>query len=319
MSRFIAVLAVSGLAALALNAGSAYAASIPANIATAVADSNRPDADKQRDADRKPAETLAFIGVKEGEQVAELLPGGGYFTRILSKAVGVPGKVYAVVPPRAANAPADRPDPIVRLKPITDDQNYSNVSVVQQPLATLSVHAPRSSAAGSLTTISVIGLLLGAAACVVFLVLQRHGHRLAERLAARLLPAAVATTAAVGAELDAIYRSPARVALSAALHLAAWLASAFGIWIAFRLIGARVDIASVIAIESLICAVRSAAVAVPHALGVQEAAYTVIAPLFGVGAEFGLAVSLLKRARDIAVGIPILLIWQAVEGRRAMA
>ena len=142
MSRFIAVLAVSGLAALALNAGSAYAASIPANIATAVADSNRPDADKQRDADRKPAETLAFIGVKEGEQVAELLPGGGYFTRILSKAVGVPGKVYAVVPPRAANAPADRPDPIVRLKPITDDQNYSNVSVVQQPLATLSVHAP---------------------------------------------------------------------------------------------------------------------------------------------------------------------------------
>lgn len=184
---------------------------------------------------------------------------------------------------------------------------------------TLSVHAPRSSAAGSLTTISVIGLLFGAAACVVFLVLQRHGHRLAERLAARLLPAAVATTAAVGAELDAIYRSPARVALSAALHLAAWLASAFGIWIAFRLIGARVDIASVIAIESLICAVRSAAVAVPHALGVQEAAYTVIAPLFGVGAEFGLAVSLLKRARDIAVGIPILLIWQAVEGRRAMA
>ncbi len=53
-------------------------------------------------------------------------------------------------------------------------------------------------------------------------------------------------------------------------------------------------------------------------LGVQEAAYAVLAPLFGIGAEFGLAVSLLKRARDIAVGVPILAIWQAVEGRRAI-
>ncbi len=61
---------------------------------------------------------------------------------------------------------------------------------------------------------------------------------------------------------------------------------------------------------------RSAAFIVPNALGVQEGAYAVLAPLFGVGAEFGLAVSLLKRARDIAIGVPVLLIWQAVEGRR---
>ena len=74
-----------------------------------------------------------------------------------------------------------------------------------------------------------------------------------------------------------------------------------------------------IAIESLICATRSAAVFIPNALGVQEAAYAVLMPLFGVGAEFGLAVSLLKRARDIALGVPVLVIWQAVEGRRALA
>ena len=49
---------------------------------------------------------------------------------------------------------------------------------------------------------------------------------------------------------------------------------------------------------------KSAAFIVPNALGVQEAAYAMLAPLFGVGAEFGLAVSLLKRARDIAVGVP---------------
>src|SRR5256886_16477973 len=73
------------------------------------------------------------------------------------------------------------------------------------------------------------------------------------------------------------------------------------------------------AIESLVYATRSAAAFIPNALGVQEAAYAVLAPIFGVGAEFGLAVSLLKRARDIAVGVPILLIWQAVEGQRALA
>ena len=104
-----------------------------------------------------------------------------------------------------------------------------------------------------------------------------------------------------------------------ALHFAGWIASAIGTWIAFRLIGAPVDLAAVLAIESLVYATRSAAVLVPNALGVQEAAYAVLAPLFGVGAEFGLAVSLLKRARDIAVGVPILLIWQAVEGQRALA
>jgi predicted methyltransferase len=141
MRRFSPLLAVSLLACLALGV-SAHGASIPANISAAVADGSRPDADKQRDADRKPAETLVFAGVKRGESVAELLPGGGYFTRILSKAVGPQGKVLAVVPPRPANAPADRPDPAVRLAGLTGDAGYANVTVLQQPLATVSVPAP---------------------------------------------------------------------------------------------------------------------------------------------------------------------------------
>ena len=59
--------------------------------------------------------------------------------------------------------------------------------------------------------------------------------------------------------------------------------------------------------------------AVPNGLGVQEAAYALLVPLFGIAAPVGIAVSLIKRARDIAVGVPILLIAQAVEGRRALA
>ena len=70
----------------------------PANVAAAVADPGRTDADKARDAARKPSEVLEFSGVKPGDKVGELLPGGGYFTRLLSAAVGPNGKVYAAAP-----------------------------------------------------------------------------------------------------------------------------------------------------------------------------------------------------------------------------
>jgi predicted methyltransferase len=69
-----------------------HAAGVPTIIKTAVADDARPDEDKQRDANRKPGETLAFADVKAGEQIGELLPGRGYFSRIFSKAVGPKGR-----------------------------------------------------------------------------------------------------------------------------------------------------------------------------------------------------------------------------------
>jgi predicted methyltransferase len=61
-----------------------------------LADPIRPEADRVRDVDRKPAEVIAFSGVRPGDRVAELAPGGGYFTRILSGAVGPSGIIYAV-------------------------------------------------------------------------------------------------------------------------------------------------------------------------------------------------------------------------------
>ena len=79
------------------------AGKIPAPIAAAVADSSRPAADTDRDAARKPAEMLAFAGVKPGEQIVELLAGGGYFTRVLSLTVGPKGHVYALNPPPRPN------------------------------------------------------------------------------------------------------------------------------------------------------------------------------------------------------------------------
>jgi putative membrane protein len=181
----------------------------------------------------------------------------------------------------------------------------------------LDLRAPPTSSAQSLIKGLLIGVVCAAAAAAIFLLLQRHGHRLVEKFTARILPGALRHTTAVGTALGSIYRSRARVGASILLHAVGWIGSAIGAWIAFRLIGVRVDLKSVFALEGLVSAIRSTAVIIPHALGAQEAAYTILSPLFGIGAEFGLAVSVLKRARDLAIGIPIILIWQAIEGHRA--
>ena len=67
-------------------------------IVAAVNDTARPESDRSRDADRKPAATLAFAGVKSGDKVADYAAGAGYFTRLFSNVVGPKGHVYAVVP-----------------------------------------------------------------------------------------------------------------------------------------------------------------------------------------------------------------------------
>src|SRR3984957_2683108 len=143
MIRYPLILAASLAASLSLSA-CMHEPSAPSSgyIGAAVADSNRPDADKLRDANRKPAQTLEFLGVKPGEQVAEILPGGGYFTRLFSKAVGPSGHVYALVPERPASAPANLPDLAGAVKAIAADPNYPNVTVVVQPLSKLVTPAP---------------------------------------------------------------------------------------------------------------------------------------------------------------------------------
>jgi putative membrane protein len=154
---------------------------------------------------------------------------------------------------------------------------------------------------------------------VAFVFLQKRGSALAERLAGRFLPAALKHTAAFSEQMRAMYASPARLAFSSTLHLVSWIASAGVIWLSVRLIGHRLDFFSCIAIEALLAALRSATVFIPASIGVQEAGYAALMPLFGLPPEVGLAVSLLKRARDIVVGVPVLLAWQFFEGRRALA
>ena len=143
MKRTLSLAAGTLVAAMTLAVTDAQAAStVSKEIKAAVADAARPEADRDRDADRKPAESIAFAGMKPGQTVADLIPGSGYFTRIFSAVVGPNGHVYAVPTPKRPDAPADRPDPAAAVQAIAADPHYSNVTVAQQKLTDLSLPSP---------------------------------------------------------------------------------------------------------------------------------------------------------------------------------
>jgi len=118
------------VAAGAVLSTAAVAATPPAYVTAAVSDPARPADDTKRDADRKPAEMMVFAGVKPGQKVADLVPGGGYFTRILARIVGPTGHVYVYVPQQVENKYKIGE----RAKALADA--YPNVTVVTQPLPT---------------------------------------------------------------------------------------------------------------------------------------------------------------------------------------
>lgn len=105
-------------------------------VAASVADNLRPAADRERDANRKPAEIVAFAGVKPGDKVAEIAPGGGYYTRILARTVGPEGHIYALMPAFFA----DRPGGLDNINALAEQ--YGNVTVVVADFAALDLPEP---------------------------------------------------------------------------------------------------------------------------------------------------------------------------------
>jgi len=120
--------AVSSLALIVAAATAAQAAS-PA-IDAAVADTTRPAADRARDAERKPAEMLAFAGVKPSMVVVDMLPGGGYFTRLFSDVVGPTGKVIAYVPDEMY---AGRPKSLDGVTALAAEPTHGNIQPEHNP------------------------------------------------------------------------------------------------------------------------------------------------------------------------------------------
>ena len=175
---------------------------------------------------------------------------------------------------------------------------------------------PASAVALPITT----GIALAALIAIAFVVVQRQGFALFDRFA-RALGRGWADRTADGAasvhtELGRTYRRRAGLWSGFLLHLACWVASALEVWIALRLAGRALDFSVVLVIESLLYAIRTIAFAIPNAVGVQEGAYILLGGAFGLTPEMALALSLLKRARDLAIGVPALGSWQAIEGGR---
>jgi putative membrane protein len=169
---------------------------------------------------------------------------------------------------------------------------------------------------------TALGLVIALLAAIGFVAVQRSGLGIMERAIARIAKQWVKGPAAlpqpIHEEIRDIYLHPRALWLGGGLHLAAWIASSVQAWIALRFMGIDLGLGSVLAIESLLYAIRSVAFAVPNALGVQEGAYVMLGAAFGLTPETALALSLLKRARDLAIGVPALLVWQMLESGRLL-
>ena len=124
-------------AVLLATAGSAPGQGDPANIAAAVAFSARPAADTALDAARKPAEILAFVGVKPGMRIVDVFP-GPYWDRLFSRAVGPSGKVYMFLPLEIAKA-EKTPVPANGSAPLA---GYPNVTINAAPVNAFSTPEP---------------------------------------------------------------------------------------------------------------------------------------------------------------------------------
>ncbi len=133
--RLLLVLTMS----LTIAAPFTAAIALPSFVALAVADKNRPADDRSQDVHRKPVEVMGFAGVKPGDTVVDLMPGSGYYTRILSKIVGPHGKVYALQPTEMDKV---APKGLQSLRSFAGAPPYANVVVLAQPVSAMAIPEP---------------------------------------------------------------------------------------------------------------------------------------------------------------------------------
>jgi hypothetical protein len=101
------------------------------------------------------------------------------------------------------------------------------------------------------------------------------------------------------AEMSLIYGHTLRLAIGFTVHLLGWLCTGVAGWITYHLLGVPIDFDDALAIEALLAAASAVAFLVPVNAGVQEAGYAGLGAIFGVAPELSLAVSLVRRARDL--------------------
>jgi len=159
------------------------------------------------------------------------------------------------------------------------------------------------------------GLAATALSVAGFVTAQRLGAlRLVERGVARMAATwpATANWSMTGLHdtLMARQADVAAVGWAVACHTLSWAIGGLEVWVALHALGHGVGVVSALVIESLGMAARSAGFAVPGAVGIQEGGFVLVCGLFGVPAESAVALSVLKRVREVLVGVPAVVLWQ---------
>ncbi len=123
-------------------------------------------------------------------------------------------------------------------------------------------------------------------------------------------------TGSLDREVRALLHRPQALLVAGALQLVALVSGAFEIWFALWVFNHPVGVGAAVMLESMTQAIRHVAFIVPAGLGVQEAGLVMFGHVVGISSEMALAVGMVKRIRELAWGVPTLLGWQWVEGRR---
>ncbi len=165
--------------------------------------------------------------------------------------------------------------------------------------------------AGALGALGILGLFILSQRFGLFALLERGLLRLAERQNWKGLK----DVAGLHRDIVALYRSPRRLCLGAGFHFLSWLLGGLEVMAALHVVGVPVGLRESLIVESLGQAFRALGFAVPGALGIQEGGLVLVCALLGVDQQAAIELSLLKRVREVVLGVPGLLAWQWIEGR----
>jgi putative membrane protein len=175
----------------------------------------------------------------------------------------------------------------------------------------------------ALTWVAALGLGLAGTMLVGFYLVQRRGgqrilHFAINRFTGDRKWRAIATVDAVYHNLAAIYAARSDLVASIVVHMTGWIFGTVEVLVVFAFMGNPISLAEALVIESLMHAIRGAAFVIPSALGAQEGGLVLLCAIFGIPPEQAIALSLVKRAADLTLGVPGLIGWQLLEWKRLM-
>jgi putative membrane protein len=173
-----------------------------------------------------------------------------------------------------------------------------------------------------LTRPALVAVLVGAFAVAGFYAVQRAGiFRWIATLASRLVKSPGWDSLVQGGEaldqtIRLLYTRRRGLVGCGLFWTLSWLIASGEIWIALRALGLPAGFTTAVILESATLAIRGAAFLVPGAVGVQEGGYILLGNLLGIPSDMALALSLVRRVRELVLGIPGLITWHLIEANR---